>query len=354
MPVYTAQLTLRGRIGGGQFGDVFEALCPLHGKVAVKLLRQNPGESPADWASRSAELLAEAIKLKSAQHRNVVTVQQVVKDGHGVVHLVTEFCNAGSLDTDYKAGPIVLSKVRKIITDASAGLECIHNRGMVHRDIKPSNLLCHNGVYKIADFGLVTDRMIRGYASAAGYVSHLAPEVFAGGTRLVGVTSPKTDVWALGMTLYRLLHGHSFFQDHFGLLTPTDFQQKIVNGGFGASLPWLPHVPEKWRKFVRKAMHDDPAQRFPSAHAMIQALAPLAVSPSWVCQYAYNLVTWKKTESGRTTTVEWNIISPRKHKWSAIKTGAGKRTLRIAGTDAKEVNLSTARTQLEDFFAASS
>jgi serine/threonine-protein kinase len=352
MSDYTAQLTLRGRIGGGQFGDVFEAGCPLNGKVAVKLLRQKTGESPADWAARSADLLAEAIKMKSAQHRNVVTVHQVVRDAHGVVHLVTEFCNAGSLDTDYKAGPLPLAKVRKIITHASAGLECVHSRGMVHRDIKPSNILCHSGTFKIGDFGLVTDRIIRGYASVAGYVSHLAPEVFGGASRL-GVTSAKTDVWALGMTVYRLLHGHSFFQDHFGLLTPADFERKIVSGGFAVSLPWLPHVPERWRKFVRKAMHDDPTQRFPSAHAMSQALAPLPISPSWACQYAYNLVTWKKAEAGRTTTVEWVILSPRKHRWSAIKTGSAKRTICIGGTRGAEVNLTTARTQLENFFAAS-
>lgn len=353
MSDYTAQLTLRGRIGGGQFGDVFEGDCPLNGKVAVKLLRQNLGESKADWATRSAELLAEAIKLKSAQHRNVVTVHQVVRDAHGIVHLVTEFCNAGALDADYLAGPVSLGRVRKIITDASAGLECIHSRGMIHRDIKPSNLLCHNGVFKIGDFGLVTDRMIRGYASVAGYVSHLAPEVFGGGSHLIGVTSAKTDIWALGMTVYRLLHGHSFFQDHFGLFTAADFEQKILSGGFALSLPWLPHVPEKWRKFVRKSMHDDPAQRFPSAHAMSQALAPLPVSPPWDCQYAYNLVTWKKAESGRVTTVEWNILSPRKHTWSAIKTGGGKRAVCVAGSRGAEVNLTAARAQLEDFFAAS-
>lgn len=299
MPDYTAQLTLKGRVGGGQFGDVFEGHCPLNGKVAVKLLRQKPGESPADWATRSAELLAEAINLKSAQHRNVVTVHQVVKDAHGVVHLVAEFCNAGSVETGYLAGPLPLAKVRKIITDASAGLECIHSRAMVHRDIKPGNLLCHNGIYKIGDFGLVTDRLVRGYASAAGYVSHLAPEVFGP----TGVTSPKTDVWALGMTTYRLLHGHSFFQDNFGLMTPADFEQRIVRGGFAHSLPWLPHVPEKWRKFVRKSMHDDAAQRFPSAHAMGQALAPLPISPAWECQYAYNLITWKRTVSVTPSTV---------------------------------------------------
>jgi serine/threonine protein kinase len=347
MPTYTTQLVLGARIGGGHFGDVFEAQCALNGKVAVKLLRQKSGESSTDWAARSTELLGEAQKLKSAQHRNVVVVHQVVMDGHNVVHLVTEFCRGGSLEAEYLAGPFLLERVRKVATDTCAGLECVHSRNMVHRDIKPANVLLDNGIFKIGDFGLVTARLVLGYASAAGYTSHLAPEVFGP----TGLTSPKTDVWALGMTLYRLLHGHNFYQDHFGLVSASDFERRIVAGGFAASLPWLPHVPDRWRKFIRKAMHDDPAQRFPSAHAMSQALAPLPILPKWHCQYAYNRVVWKYTEDGRTSTVEWEIQSPRKHVWNAARSGGGKRARSLGGTNGAIVGLAEARAALEVFFA---
>jgi serine/threonine-protein kinase len=351
MPDYVAQLNLRTRIGGGQFGDVYDADCPLHGKVAVKLLRQRSGETDVDWAVRSTELLAEARKLKSAQHRNIVAVYQVVKDTRGVVHLVTEFCKSGSLEAEYLASPMTLQKARKVITHACAGLECIHSGGMVHRDIKPANILCDDGTYKIADFGLVTDRMLHGYASAVGYVSHLAPEVFDSASGAAGVTSAKTDVWALGMTLYRLLHGHCFFLDNFGLLSADDFKQKIVDGGFSHSLPWLPHIPDKWRKFIRKSMHDDPSQRFQSAHDMSQALAPLPIDPHWNCQYVYNQVTWKKSEDGRTTTVVWQIQSPRKHIWTANRSGGGKNPRCVGGTRGTVISTAEARKQLEDFFA---
>jgi serine/threonine protein kinase len=349
MPDYTTQLALGSQIGGGHFGDVFEAQCPLNGRVAVKLLRQNPGESNSDWAARSAELLSEAQKLKSAQHRNVVGVHQVVKDANGVVHLVAEFCRSGSLEGPYLAGPMPLHEVRRIATDACAGLECIHSRGMVHRDVKPGNILGDDGVFKIGDFGLVTDRLLKGYASAAGYTSHLAPEVFGA----TGATSPKTDVWALGMTAYRLLHGHGFYQDQFGMVSPTEFETRITRGGFSQSLPWLPHVPEKWRRFVRKAMHDDSTRRFQSAHEMSQALALLPVEPLWSCRYKYDLITWEQSKNGRTTSVEWSIHSPRKHSWSANRMGGGKRSMRVGGTGGAIVNLATVRAQLEDFFATS-
>jgi serine/threonine protein kinase len=54
---------------------------------------------------------------------------------------------------------------------------------MLHRDIKPGNLLRSlSGVTKIGDFGLVTDDIILGYGSIAGYQDHLAPEVWNMGT----------------------------------------------------------------------------------------------------------------------------------------------------------------------------
>jgi serine/threonine-protein kinase len=350
MPDYTAQLVLKTRIGGGQFGDVYEADCPLRGNVAVKLLRQQPGESDSDWAARSNQLLAEAKNLESARHTHIVAVHQIVKDSRGIVHLVMEFCKNGSLNLEYKSGPMTLEKARKVVTHACAGLECVHSVGMIHRDIKPANILNDNGTYKIGDFGLVTDRMLHGYASAAGYVSHLAPEAFDKSTRL-GVTSAKTDIWALGMTLYRLLHGEGFFQDQFGLLSADDFRQKIIGGGFAVSLPWLPHIPDKWRKFIRKSMHDDPSQRFQSALDMSQGLAILPIEPRWNCHYVYDRVTWTKTDSGRTTTVEWQIHSPRKHEWVVTRSGGGKNPRCMAGTRGTIIGVTEVRKQLEDYFA---
>jgi len=354
MPAYTTQLTLGARIGGGHFGDVFEGQCAVHGRVAVKVLRQNPGETPADWARRSEELLQEARKLQTARHANVVEVFQVAKDStNDVVHLVAEFCNGGSVEDAYKRGPHTLPDARTIVTDVCRGLECVHSHGMIHRDIKPANILRHTHTYKIGDFGLVSDRLVLGYGSADGYISHLAPEVFGASGGVTGTTSAKTDVWALGMTVYRLLHGHNFYSDAFGLKTKDEIREMIVSDGFSYRLPWLPHVPEPWRKFVRKAMHDDACQRFQTAHAMSQALARLSIEPIWNCQYTFDHVKWTRNDGDRVILVEWYIHSPRKHEWSAKRTGAGKRVLVVAGAPGKVVSSRTAKEQLENFFATS-
>ena len=274
---YKSHLTLGARVGGGQFGDVYEGQDQVHGKVAVKVLKQKIGESTADWATRSAALLKEAQHLKAATHPNVVQVHNIVRDSNNdVLHLVTEFCDGGSIDTPYQNGPLTLPHVRKIITGACRGLEHIHSRGMVHRDIKPGNILRHGTAYKIADFGLVSDTLLLGYASADGYLCHLAPEVFGNpATSTPGVTSCKTDVWAMGMTVYRLLSGHPWFLRNFaGLASAHDIRQMIIDGGFCRGLDWLPHVPEPWRKFVRKAMHDETVHRFQTALATCPGPAP--------------------------------------------------------------------------------
>lgn len=348
---FTTQLSLKGKIGGGQFGDVFEGHCAVHGQVAVKVLKQNAGEDSAAWALRSNELIEEAQKLKAAAHPNVVQVFQAVKDSTtDVVHLVAEFCNGGSVEKAYMNGPLTLPQVRKIITDTCRGLEHVHSRGMIHRDIKPSNIMRHDHICKIGDFGLVSDDLLLGYASAEGYVSHLAPEVFGDATTS-GITSAKTDVWALGMTVYRLLHGDVFYQHLLAGKAPGDIRQKITNGGFAQWLEWLPHIPEAWRKFVRKAMHDDTSQRFQTAHAMSQALAKLPIAPSWNCLFTADKVTWSRKEGNRTLSVEWIIHSPRKHEWHAKRTGGGKRDISIGGNPGKILSLTTAKKELEAFFA---
>jgi serine/threonine-protein kinase len=350
---YTAQLRLGGQIGSGQSGDVFEGLCPVHGQVAVKVLKQRAGESSADWALRSNDLIKEGQKLKAASHPNVVQVLQVLKDStNDVIHLVVELCNGGSAEDAYMNGPLHLSQVRNIITGACRGLEHIHSCGMIHRDIKPANIMRHDHISKIGDFGLVSSNLLFGYASADGYVSHLAPEVF-GDAITSGITSAKSDVWAMGMTTYRLLHGHDFYEQLLAGKSTTDIRQIILDGGFSRWLDWLPHVPEEWRRFVRKSMHDDTNQRFQTAHAMSQALARLPIVPSWSCTYTLKSVTWSRREDGRTITVEWTIHSPRRHEWYAKRTGGGKRDVSVGGTSGRILSSTIARSELDAFFAKS-
>lgn len=187
-----------------------------------------------------------------------------------------------------------LGQLRPYLVDTCLGLEVVHRNNLIHRDIKPSNILIHKGQAKLGDFGRATNDIVKGYGGPDGYVDHLAPEVYRD-----SVTSIGTDIWAFGMTAYRLMHGDDFF-----LLQPRP-EEAVPRGGYAKNLSWLPHIPEHWRRVLRQAMHDDSGKRFRSARALKNALGQLPTKPDWMCSFTPSLVTWKRSEKGRDIIVRW-------------------------------------------------
>jgi serine/threonine protein kinase len=76
---------------------------------------------------------------------------------------------------------MALPGVKRTAKQVLHGLGALHHRGMIHRDIKPANILIDaQGVAQLGDFGLVTDDLVLGYGSQAGYSDHIAYEVWHG------------------------------------------------------------------------------------------------------------------------------------------------------------------------------
>lgn len=338
--ILLANLTLENPIGSGYFGTVYEGVDPIHGRVAVKVFSKRPDESEAEWNARKARLLHEGKRLKDAEHPNVVRVLGIFEaDDDRIVCLVMEKCDNGSLQGLFERGPASLTQLRKLLTETALGLQAIHSRGMIHRDIKPSNILIDETNHaKLADFGLVTDNVVFGYASAQGYVDHLAKEVFE-----TGLTSVRTDIWAFGMTVYRLLHGQVFYSE---LPRPRPL---IEAGGFATKLPWLPHIPDAWRRFIRQAMHDDPHRRIQSATEILQKLESLPIEPDWQCAYSANEVSWIRTRGQRRIEVRWTRHSARRQEWVAKSYPIGSgRDRKLAGSGGM-ISKNQALRALKDF-----
>jgi serine/threonine protein kinase len=338
-----SNLQLGAKIGNGHFGDVHLATDDVHGDVAVKVLRQQPGESAADWLARKAGLLQEGQHLSQATHLNVVRVHHLLEsDTDDSILLVMAFCAGGSLQPIFDAGPMLLSEVRRISTDICLGLSALHARGMLHRDIKPGNiLLTAQNVAQLGDFGLVTDKLILGYGSQAGYADHIAMEVWHGSG-----TSIKSDIWALGMTIYRLLHGSQWYST----LT-ADPRDLIRDGGFATSLPWLPHIPDRWRRMVRKMMHDNTQHRYQSADQVLSALSQLPIDPDWACAVTAHEVRWTRQTATRRIHVIWTQHSKNEHAWRAWSEPLGKGRERKLGGSGVVINRSQVENQLKAFFA---
>jgi serine/threonine-protein kinase len=343
MTGFKSNLQLGAKIGNGQFGDVHLGKDDVHGDVAVKVLRQRRGETAADWLVRKAGLLQEGQHLSQAAHANVVRVHHLLaSEANDAVFLIMAHCSGGSLQPVFEAGPMTLSEVRRISTDVCLGLSALHARGMLHRDIKPGNILrTTENVTQLGDFGLVTDKLILGYGSQAGYSDHIAIEVWQGRG-----TSIKSDVWALGMTIYRLLHGSQWYSS-----LPANPRDIICNGGFATSLPWLPHIPDRWRRTVRKMMHDDTQHRYQSADQVISALAQLPVGPDWECAVTAQQVRWTRETANRRINVEWTRHSPKEQEWRAWSEPLADGRDRTLGGSNGIINSKQAEKQLKEFLA---
>lgn len=303
-----SNLRIGPEIGNGCFGTVHECLHSVQGKIAVKFIEKLAAESDNDWEQRKNGLISEAKHLKTAEHDRVVRVYDVTHDAtEDKIYLSLELCKC-SLGEFYEQGPIDIGSLRTYLNDTAAGLCCVHSNEILHRDLKPKNILVGvDGRAKLGDFGLVTDRLIFGYGSVAGYTDHIAYEVWHG-----GLTSKKSDIWAFGMTAYRLLHGNDFYES---LPSPRD---EVKNGGYSNKLRWLPHIPKPWRAFIRKCLADDPNRRYLSAESMQTAISSLPIEPNWKCHFSPFLTTWHRQKGNRTIEVSHKVHSPRKHEWDAI------------------------------------
>lgn len=336
-------LQIGAEIGQGYFGKVHAGDDPIKGKVAVKILTKAPTETDAEWKDRRKGLLDEGRRLSNAEHHNVVKVHSLVEsDSNDAIHLVMDFCPGGCLGKQYEAGPMTLADVRRFATQVTMGLAALHARNMIHRDIKPSNILLNkDGVAQLGDFGLVTDQIVLGYASQQGYVDHLAPEVHAGGG-----TSVKTDIWALGMTIYRLVHGGEWYSS-----LPAPPRHAVGKAGFAKNLPFLPHVPKVWRTVIRTMMHDDPKSRYQTANAVSQAYSRLHTTPRWSCIVNPTKIEWTCVHKTRKYFAIREQTGPGKYSWSAwSEPAAGKGNRRNLGS-AVGVDEDAANREMSAMFA---
>ena len=336
-------LEIGRKLGSGFFGEVFLAKDGVHGRVAVKVLARKPEHSDDEWQEIKTSFLAEAQNLSKAKHRNVVQVYHIeeLPDGNSI-RFCMAYCPGGSLQSSFEKGPMTLATVRKAGTEVLLGLGALHARKMLHRDIKPGNVLLDAvAIAQLSDFGLVTDDLLLGYGSQAGYSDHIAYEVWNGKG-----TSQKSDIWAFGMTLFRLLHGKQWYGD------APDPQDIVPGGGFVDTLKWLPHIPKTWRRVIRKMLNDDPAARHQNAGQALGALSRLPVTPEWTATVTPELVRWEQKSKGRLNVVEWKRHSPRKHEWSAWSEPLGKGRKRSLGGSDGIIGSRKCIAELEDYFDA--
>jgi hypothetical protein len=152
-----------------------------------------------------------------------------------------------------------LNKVVEIIFKSIRALEYAHRHGVIHRDIKPGNiLLSESGETKVSDFGAsFQQRPAQETTQIAGLGSpaYMSPEQI----RMESLTQ-QTDIYSLGVTMYRLLTGRLPFQAS----TQAGLSYAILNTDPTPPANLRPELPLLLDAIVLKAMSREPAERYQS------------------------------------------------------------------------------------------
>jgi eukaryotic-like serine/threonine-protein kinase len=195
------------QIGAGGMGVVWSATdLLLDQPVAVKHISISSAHSGTAELARSRALREARTAARLRQHPHVVAIYDVQVSG-GDVWLILEYLPSVSLDAlRRERGRLELAEVARIGAGVADALAAGHSRGIVHRDVTPGNVLvADDGTVKLTDFGishLLGEQQITQDNVVSGTIAYLAPEVAR-----TGESSPASDVFSLGSTLYALIEG---------------------------------------------------------------------------------------------------------------------------------------------------
>jgi serine/threonine protein kinase len=266
-----ANFDWKRRLGTGHFGEVWLALdAGLKAVRAVKLIHPSKVLDPGNF-------FHEAQILKAAEHRNVVRVEETGTLADGRVYVAMEYLRKGSLQDEAKGAYVDLTRAKTVMIDVLRGLEHAHSRNILHRDIKPANvLLGPSREGKLSDFGqaISTDFDINALgAKDYAYLLHLAPEVHKSGRY-----TAASDIYACGVTLYRLVNGDSYLPV---LPSPPDIRKACIRGKFPDRTCYREFIPRSMRSLINKAMHHVPSLRYSSAEEMRRGLEQIGIHMNW-------------------------------------------------------------------------
>ena len=265
------------RIAAGGMGEVYEVDdAELHEVVALKTIRSDVAEGPA-----ALERFRREIQLaRKITHPNVCRIFDVgfhrPDDGEAVPFLTMELL-AGETLTAWlrRHGRIAPDVALSIADQMAAGLEAAHRAGIVHRDFKAGNVMLvpDGGRVRtvITDFGLAkalaADPALDSGALTGprpvGTPAYMAPEQVTGGP-----VDERTDIYAFGIVLFEMVTGRlPFVAD-----TPLAIAIKRVTEAAPSPAALVPDLDPVWVAVIERCLARDPAGRYPSIEAAMDAL----------------------------------------------------------------------------------
>lgn len=299
-PERLGEFTLLRRIGGGGMGVVYLARQDsLQREVALKLIRPES----AYFGGAKERFRREVDAVARLNHAGIVPIH-TVGETKGIPYFAMEFIEGLSLSeivdrckergsvehlaarhlrglllgvdeesevaTEFgtRLGPTWVQAMVRIVMQVAEALEHAHARGVTHRDVKPSNVIVtREGRAVLVDFGLAAfgnDHALTKSGNAIGSPPYMAPEVCAGGGC---AADARTDVYALGVSLYELLTLKRAFAGD-----AADVFARILSADYAPLRRLNPSVPRDLETVCHKAMDLDQDRRYATAEAFASDL----------------------------------------------------------------------------------
>ena len=268
---------LEDKIARGGMGKVYLATqLPLGRKVALKVLM--PSKNPNSFRQR---FLLEASTCAQLTYRHIVTVHDYGETEDGDLFMAMEYLDGENLGTILKrTGALSVERTCRIASQICRALRAAHRAGVVHRDLKPSNIMIladpeeeeELDFVKVVDFGLAKlfedeqrEVEITKTGAVLGSPRYMAPEQIR-----CKPVDPKTDIYSLGVIMYRMLTGVPPFD---GVSTADILSQHLRDQppGFEQVAPTR-ELPAELEVIVRRCLEKDPALRYQQVDELLADL----------------------------------------------------------------------------------
>lgn len=258
---------LESVLGEGAVGTVYRALRVSDGQVvALKVLK---GKLAADETYRR-RFAHEARAAQEVRHKHLVPILDA-GEADGRPYLAVAFVDGRTLEERLEDGPMPLQEILRLAAGVGAGLDALHEHGLVHRDIKPSNIMLNQeGSALLTDFGLAKGpayTVLTRPGQLVGTLDYLAPELIKGQE-----ASPASDLYALGCVVYECVAG----QPPFGGKGVLEIGMAHLDQEPPDPVESRPDLPSGLTWALRQALAKDPSDRPPTAAAYANMLTVAA------------------------------------------------------------------------------
>lgn len=270
-PTHFGRYEVRRVLGRGGMGLVYAGHDPqIDRPVAIKTIALE-ALSDSEAAEFEARFRGEMRSAGRLLHPHIVALYDTGREA-GTAYIVMELVPGQDLKQRLAAGPPpTLDEALRITLQLLDALGYAHARQVLHRDVKPANLMLQpDGSVKLCDFGVarLTDAdATRTQGLLVGTVRYASPEQIGGAP-----IDARSDLYAAAIVLYELLTG----QTPSAGRSDAETLQRIVQQPPQPPSQLRPGLPPALDGVLLRALHKDPAQRFPSAEALAAALRAAA------------------------------------------------------------------------------